>query len=292
VATRVVIVGPGRVGSAFGRRLCDSGFDVQGFIGRDRVRSTAAVAFAGRGAELEPADHAAADVVVFAVGDADLVDAVEAMLAAARPRAGSLWLHTSGCHDLGVFDRAAALGVLRGSLHPVAPFADAASGLRAMAGCPAVIAGDAAAISLLEGLVEGLGMRCLHDDGGDRALYHAACALAANGLVVLRGLVDEVFAAAGGLNAADARIAADALMTAALETTAADGAAAALSGPVQRGDSSTVERHLDVLAAGAPHAVGAYCALMHGALRLAQQRGLSPAAVAAVRRALGGEDVS
>lgn len=290
MSIRVVIVGPGRVGAAFGRRFVESGIELCGFVGRDVTATAAAVRFAGGGASLRPADHVLAHALLFAVGDDELEAAVTGCIAAAAPRDCSLWLHTSGCHDLSIFDAAAELGARRGSLHPVAPFADADSGYAAMAGSPAVLAGDDAAMHLLECLAAALGLRSLRTGAGDRTLYHAACALAANGLVVLRGLVDEAFAAAGGLAAADARIVADALMQTAITTAGDHGAAAALSGPVRRGDASTVGRHLAALRAGAPQAAASYRALMQGALRLALEAGLSPAAGEAVRAALAAEE--
>jgi len=125
------------------------------------------------------------------------------------------------------------------------------------------------------------------DRGSDRVLYHAACALAANGLVVLRFFVDAVFAAAGGLAPKDARLLADALMATALRSSSELGAAAALSGPVRRGDAATVHDHLAALQVHVPGALEAYRALMLGAVVLAESRGLPAAAAAALRDTLG-----
>jgi predicted short-subunit dehydrogenase-like oxidoreductase (DUF2520 family) len=67
---------------------------------------------------------------------------------------------------------------------------------------------------------------------------------------------------------------------------AARGPAAALTGPVARGDAATVERHLARLS-GADRDV--YCLLGLEALKLAESRGLAPAAAARLRELLGGE---
>ena len=68
VPLRVLIFGPGRVGVAFARRLRAAGCDVLGFVGRDAVRTRAAVDATGIGAPCDAGDHARAHVVVFAVG--------------------------------------------------------------------------------------------------------------------------------------------------------------------------------------------------------------------------------
>jgi predicted short-subunit dehydrogenase-like oxidoreductase (DUF2520 family) len=288
VVLRVAIVGPGRVGQAFGRRFVQAGVELLGFVGRRPAGAAAAVKFAGGGRVLQVDELATAHAVVFAVGDAELRDAVLATATAVPPRRCSLWLHTSGRHGLDVLDPAAERGARRGALHPVAPFADAEAGFVAMAGCPAVLACDARGERLLRQLARRLGMVPVNSRGGDRTLYHAACALAANGLVVLRGHVDAVFRAAGGLSAADARLVADALMTAAVRTSSELGPAPALSGPVLRGDVVTVEAHLAAIAGSAPQAEAVYRALMLGAVDLAVARGLGAAAAAALRAALAG----
>jgi predicted short-subunit dehydrogenase-like oxidoreductase (DUF2520 family) len=282
---RIAIVGPGRVGSAFGQRLHKRGCDLLGFIGPSH-RVEQAVLFARAGQALDGSAVARAHVVVFAVGDEGLALAVATAVRAGPPRSCSLWLHTSGRHDLSVFDPARGHGIRRGSLHPVAPFADAASGLRAMAGAPAVIDGDASSMRLLRRLCELLSLVPVPWAGTDRAAYHAACALAANGLTALYGLCQDVFATAGGFPAEERRRLVDALMEAALRGSSERGAVAALSGPVRRGDADVVAAHVQSLGRLLPAALPTYRALMQRALELAVAAGLKPDAVAAVQQAL------
>ncbi|MBL8729767.1 MAG: DUF2520 domain-containing protein [Planctomycetes bacterium] len=283
---RIVIVGPGRVGAALARRLALAGVDVLGLVGRTPERTAAAVQWSGAGAVLDWADLPRAHVVVFAVGDPELPAAIATAVDRGAHRRCALWLHTSGRHGLDVFDAAAGHGLRRGALHPVAPFADAASGLRALAGAPALCEGEPRSERLLRRLCTWLGMVPLMASGLDRACYHAACALAANGTTALRALVDAAFAAAGPLAPAQRRLLADSLMAAALHGSSERGAAAALSGPVRRGDDATVAQHLAALTTAAPAAVDSYRALMLHALVLAGSQGLAADRAAAVRRAL------
>jgi predicted short-subunit dehydrogenase-like oxidoreductase (DUF2520 family) len=288
VPVRLAVVGPGRVGTALGRRWAEAGVDLLGFVGRTAASAAAAVAFCGRGRVLALADLARAHAVVLAVPDPLLPEVVRAAAAAAPGRACSLWLHTSGRHDLSVLEPLRAASVRLGALHPVAPFPDVATGLQQMAGRPAVLLGEPRALRLLARLARMLGMQPLESRGGDRALYHAACALAANGLTALCAAVERAFAAAAALAPDDARAVAQALMAAALQATRDRGAAAALSGPVARGDAATVAVHRRALRGVANELDDAYRALMVQALALAEQRGLSAAAAAAVRQALAG----
>ncbi|MEO6593496.1 MAG: DUF2520 domain-containing protein [Planctomycetota bacterium] len=281
-----MIVGPGRVGSALGRALSQRGVDVLGYVGRNPQHTAAALRFCGTGSELQWSDLQRAHVVLFAVGDGELQAAVGAAAEAARPRSCSLWLHTSGRHDLSVFDVAVPAGIRRGSLHPLVPFPDPATGLRGLAGAPAVVDGDLRSRRLLRRLCTWLGLVPIVGNGGDRALYHAACALAANGLTALFAVAARVLAAARVGPVEAHRRMLEALLAAALRTSQEHGAAAALSGPVRRGDTATVAAHLAALGAGVPEAIDCYRALMLAAVDLAEAQGVSPSSAAAMRSVL------
>ena len=283
---RIAILGPGRVGTALARRFREAGADVLGLLGRDAARTAAAVRWSGAGRVLDWRDLAGAHVVLFAVADPALPALVATAIERSAHRRCALWVHTSGRHGLDVFAPARGHGLRCGALHPVAPFADPAAGLTALAGAPALCEGDPRSERLLRRLAVLLGLVPVFVPGLDRARYHAACALAANGATALRGLVDEAFAAAGVWPDGAPRAFADALMGAALDGTGRRGAAAALSGPVRRGDAETVAVHLRALAESGPLLADVYRALAHAALRLAAAEGLAPAQQDAVRAVL------
>lgn len=280
---RLAIVGPGRVGQALARRFArHPRVQWLGFVGTDPARTAAALLPLGSGDVLLPRDLQRAHVVVFAVGDGQLASAI-ATCAAASPRPCSLWLHTSGRFGRDVF--ATVPGVRRGALHPVAPFPDPTNGDVVLEGAPAVIEGDERSLPLLARLCDWLALRPLRWSGGDRQLYHAACALAANGATALWAEADAVFAACGLPENERASLLA-ALVGAAAAACHERGAQNALSGPVRRGDAATVQVHLQALAAGAPTALPSYVALMQTALRLATAAGLPASTAAAVAAAL------
>lgn len=289
---RIAIVGPGRVGCAFGLQLVRPAVaarvELLGFVGRRAASAAAAVERCGRGRVLGWHELRLAHVVVYATGDGDLAAAIASARAAGAVRACALWLHTSGRFGLDVFGPAALDGIRRGALHPVAPFADASAGALAMAGAPGVWLGDPRSCRLLPQLATLLGLVPVAGTPGDRTLYHAACALAANGLTALRSLVDRLFVASGALAPADAAQVAGALLRAALRSSEELGPARALSGPVRRGDAATVAAHLQAIDASVPPAAAAYRALMQEALVLARCDGLDPTAAAAVDRQLRG----
>jgi predicted short-subunit dehydrogenase-like oxidoreductase (DUF2520 family) len=70
------------------------------------------------------------------------------------------------------------------------------------------------------------------------------------------------------------------------------GLPAALTGPISRGDSGTVERHLDALRASAPQIVELYAVAARRTLDVARQKGDGdPAGWQKIESLLGGEPV-
>ena len=105
--------------------------------------------------------------------------------------------------------------------------------------------------------------------GGQRAAYHAAAVLASNAMVTLLEIGSRILKASG-IDTKAAELMLLPLARATLENTAALGTAQALTGPVVRGDSSTVRLHLDILT-GQDRSL--YLALMLATLDLARRSG-------------------
>jgi predicted short-subunit dehydrogenase-like oxidoreductase (DUF2520 family) len=111
----------------------------------------------------------------------------------------------------------------------------------------AVTADTVATAATLTQLIEALGGRVMRVDDGDRARYHAAAVLAANGTAVLMLAAARQLVACG-LTEADALAALDPLVDSAREAVVLRGIPAGLTGPWVRGDAGTVARHLEALA--------------------------------------------
>jgi predicted short-subunit dehydrogenase-like oxidoreductase (DUF2520 family) len=195
------------------RRLSDAGVDVSGPHGRGH-------------------DGAQADVVVLCVPDG----AIAAAAAAVTVREGRLVAHCSGATTLAPLAPHEAF-----SLHPLMTVTSADS---VLAGAPCAVAGSSTrALRAAEALGAALGMRAVRVDDADRAAYHAAASVAANYLLTVEDLADRIAASAGLDRAALAP-----LVRAAVDGWQERGAAAALTGPVARGDAGTVARQRAALA--------------------------------------------
>jgi predicted short-subunit dehydrogenase-like oxidoreductase (DUF2520 family) len=108
-----------------------------------------------------------------------------------------------------------------------------------------------------------LGMRPFRVDATDRVRYHAAACVASNHLVALLGQVERLAATAGVPFEAFVP-----LVRGTVENVAELGPAAALTGPVARGDDETIARHVDALPVDERDG---YRALLREARRLARR---------------------
>jgi predicted short-subunit dehydrogenase-like oxidoreductase (DUF2520 family) len=271
----VFIMGAGVVGTALAARLVRAGVPVAGLHGRQAELSDAASAISGVLATTGeiPEILSQADVVIVSVRDERIREVVERLLREKRLRKNQVLLHTSGAIASSEVLAAARgqVGAL-GTLHPLVSFADprlAAEGLRTVA---FGIEGDPEARKLARKLVGLLGARAVSLEAKDMALYHAGAVLVSNYVVALadlgRGLLVEA-----GVPAAEALPALIPLMTSVVQNLAQVGLPGALTGPVERGDVSSVERHLRTLEERAPHMVELYRLVGREVVRIALNKG-------------------
>mgnify|MGYP002624303157 CR=1 FL=1 len=256
--TRFSLAGPGVVGSTLARWLVARGARLA-FVG---ARDPAAATRLATELDAEPTglDELATDsddLVLLTVADAAL-EAVATTLSD-RPQA-AVALHVAGGHDAGVLSPLRRAGCALGTFHPLRAFPEIGRDPREAEVTCFTLGGDPAALTLGTRLAEALRGRPVRIDGDRRPLYHLAASLAAGGAVTLLAVADEL-ARALDLPRDVTRGYFDLARQALLAARGEDRPAAALTGPVARGDAATVARQLARLQATAPHLVGLFVTL-------------------------------
>lgn len=285
---RLWVIGPGRLGLSLGSLLYRSG-------------AVTGLAFTGRAAT--PPDHplfGGADPpatyssdgsiptppptgILIAVPDSE-IPGTAARLSALPLPAGVPVVHTSGVMGSEVLAPLSLAGHPVGSVHPLAAVADPRTGAERLRGAWFATEGDAAAVRLGEHIAGAAGGRTLRVDPGGKPLYHAAAVVASNYVVTLLALAERL-ATQAGADPASAREALVGLATGAVRNIQPDGPAAALTGPIARGDAETVAAHLAELS-GSDRAL--YSVLARATLELARSGGLGPDAADRLERMMGG----
>lgn len=283
---RVGVVGAGRVGSTLGAALARAGHEIVAASGLSE-QSRARAARLLPGVPLLPADEtvAAADFVLVAVPDDVLRPLIAGLADTGAWRPGQLVAHTSGAQGIGVLDPAAARGVLALALHPVMTFAGRAEDLDRLSGAAFGVTAPDELRPVAETLVVEMGGEPVWVPELARARYHAALTIGSNHLVTL---VNDALTLLGDAGVAEpARLIAP-LLSASLDNVLRLGDAA-LTGPVSRGDATTVARHVAELARTAPDVLPSYVALSRRTAERAAAAGrLTPSQVQALLAALDG----
>lgn len=266
------IAGAGRLAQALGRLLRDAGESVVCLAGRDPARTRLAAAFAGAAPVSLAELPRRASRFLIAVSDQAIGEVAET-LAAGRP-AAAVALHTSGAAGPEALEPLRRAGAACGTLHPLQTVSSPEQGVAGLPGAFFAVSGDPGAACWAERVVALLGGAALRVPAAARPLYHAAAVMASNYIVALIDAAEGMLAEASGAEREAARRALAPLARAAVANALERGPAAALTGPVERGDAATVARHLDALA-GSPQRAWLYRAAGLQALDLARRKGLA-----------------
>jgi predicted short-subunit dehydrogenase-like oxidoreductase (DUF2520 family) len=209
----VRIVGPGRAGSSLAAALAERGWTVAPQLGRR-----------------DDPTHAADGVDLCVISTPD--DAIEETARRITP-GDAVVAHLSGSLGIGILEPHPR----RAAMHPLASLPDSTTGAATLLkGVWWAVEGD----DLAKRVVDDLDGRVIEPT--NRAAYHAAACIAANHVVALMAQVERIAEKAGIPNDAFYDLAEQALANA-----RARGARHALTGPATRGDTATIQRHLDAL---------------------------------------------
>lgn len=244
---RINIIGAGRLGKTLAALARRSGrYRVQDVMTRGADSAAAACAFIGTGRPVTAwAELAAADLYLLAVPDAAIADCA-LRLAETEVPAGAVVFHASGVSGSELLRPAAARGAHVGSLHPAFSFADPAIALEGFSDVLCALEGDAEACLVLRELAQSIGGRPFQLAEGGKPAYHAALSVASNYLVTLTAIARRL-AGQGGVPEALLTPLLGGLMRQTLDNALALGPQAALTGPIARGDASTVALHLQAM---------------------------------------------
>jgi predicted short-subunit dehydrogenase-like oxidoreductase (DUF2520 family) len=261
----VAILGAGRMGQGLALALGDAGHRVA-LVSRSSHPVIPPLRLHGGRREQALQDAA---VVVLAVPDTAITSLAAELAVEGGISPRHVVLHLSGLRDREALGPLAASGAALGSLHPLQTVSDPATAPARFAGAYAGVEGDDRALAAAEALARSLGMVPVRIPAGAKPAYHAGAAFAANYTTALVAVAERLALAAGITPEIARRLYLPLIRGAAANLES--GPAAALTGPVRRGDVETVVAHLAALG---PEDRKLYLLLAREALRLSREAGL------------------
>jgi predicted short-subunit dehydrogenase-like oxidoreductase (DUF2520 family) len=235
----IAIVGSGRAGGALTVAASRAGHLITSIDGRNAE----SVARLESLVDVQPAE---ASLRIVAVSDDAIAEIAGVIADLGEPVAT---VHVSGAVAVSALDPVAATGVQTGAMHPLQTLPDAERGAARLDGAWMAITADEPLRSVLHEFAASIG--CHPFDLGDdvKPLYHAGAAAAANYTLTTLDLALALFEAAGvPFEAAHPLI--EAIIANAFDL----GPAGALTGPVARGDTSTVAAQVAAIRERVPQA--------------------------------------
>ncbi|MFC7487318.1 Rossmann-like and DUF2520 domain-containing protein [Knoellia sp. CPCC 206453] len=270
------VIGAGRVGAVLGAALARAGHHVHAvYAVSDESRDRAEALLPGVPVKDIHGVIDGADLVLLAVPDDALAELVAGLAATDTWQAGQIVVHTSGRYGTDILRPALSAHILPVAIHPAMTFTGTALDLGRLEDCAFGVTGPDALRPMAEALVVEMGGEPVWVAENQRAAYHAALAHGSNHLVTLIAEAMEVLSAAG---VDEPRAVLGPLARAALDNALRLGDAA-LTGPVARGDVSTVGTHLRELERISPEIRSTYVALARAtAVRALESGRLQPSA--------------
>ncbi|MBI5806429.1 prephenate dehydrogenase/arogenate dehydrogenase family protein [candidate division TA06 bacterium] len=271
----LALIGAGKLGTSLALALHQKGYQIIAVA--DVNEGAAREAAQALGAPLATADPDAAgkeaDLVILAVPDSAVKTVAENLAAKQAFKKGQIVCHTSGFLPSGILVSLKLFGVFTLSLHP---FVSIARKMQAgsLAGAYFALEGDAVAVEQAREMVAALDGFSITIKPQDKALYHAAGAMASYLAVALWLGAKQALIKAGADEESAGQMMAG--MVHSLEgNIKLNGLTGSLTGPVMRGDLATVQGHLQALKNwGGPYEQ-IYRMLGQDVLEKAKEQGLS-----------------
>lgn len=238
------IAGCGRVGKALGKQLQAVGYPLVG-ISTKHMESAKQAAAAVRAEHFSTQSWDItrdADIVFITTPDGVISDVCKEIAQHSGFKNNAVVLHCSGAHPSTILSAAEDCGARIGSMHPLQTFSAEGSENK-FEGIVISVEGEPQAVEKANMMAKDLGARSLTIKTNSKVLYHAAAVMACNYLVTLQDAAFQLMEHAG-ISKQDVFAVLSPLISGTLSNIEISGTIKALTGPIARGDTETVDRHI------------------------------------------------
>ena len=266
------IIGAGMVGTAIGYLLKKAGYEIVAIADKSAAALRRAQSYTGGKACRKPQEVLReADCILITTPD-DIILSVCKDIARSPLIKDKYIFHMSGAGGLDLLDPARKAGAAVGSIHPLQSFSSVDNAIQNIPSSYFGITVDAKAKTQAETIVLALGGKPIYISSQQKSLYHAAACVASNYLVSLLNVVESIYQSIG-INENDAKKAYLPLIYGSLKNIELSGSVQALTGPIARGDSGTIQKHVDAINANLPQYASLYSSLGLVTIKLARAKG-------------------
>ena len=242
---KIGFIGPGKVGVNLGRYFTQKGITISGFYGQNINSTKEAINITKSKFYENIKDIIKESDILFITTPDDIISIIDTQLSKFNLNNKSI-CHTSGSLKSNVLYNSKNSGALIYSIHPMFAFSNKNINLNELEKIYFSIEGDYFKNSPIEKLIKKLGNKYFLRKEEDSATYHLANVFVSNLILSLLNIGISYFKKLG-LSENDSLEAIKPLVKGNIESIFEKGFVDSLTGPVLRGDLTTIEKHLNAL---------------------------------------------
>ena len=263
-------IGAGTTGTALSVRLSSKGYRVVAVSSRSRTSAEKlARAVSGCHAVNKSQDVAdAAELVFITTPD----DAIASVASEIQWHTGQSVVHCSGADSTANLEPAKKLGTQVGVFHPLQTFASVSQAIENMPGSTFALEAEEPLLNTLKDMATALDGHWIELKASDKVVYHAAAVIACNYLVTLVKLATDLWQTFN-IPPHQATQALLPLIRGTIHNIDTVGIPQCLTGPIARGDTGTIKKHLAALQKVAPTLLSTYKELGRQTIPIAMAKG-------------------
>jgi len=267
---KVGFIGAGTVGTALSVLLNSKGYQVVAISSRSQT-SARNLAQAVSSCRVFNSNQGVADTaeLVFITTPDDAIAPVASQI---QWHIGQSVVHCSGAASTEILEPAKKSGAQVGAFHPLQTFASVKQAIENIPGSTFAIEAEQPLLNTLKGMATTLDAHWIELKASDKVAYHAAAVIACNYLVTLVKLATDLWQSFG-VPPNQATQALLPLLRGTLHNIETVGIPQCLTGPIARGDTGTIKKHLDALQKIAPIILSTYRELGLQTIPIAQAKG-------------------
>ena len=242
---RIGIIGAGKVGTTLGKYLSIHGKNVTGFYSRTHESADEAATFAETETYSSLCKLVEESDVIFITTPDGVIPQVWGELLH-QDISNRIICHFSGSLSSHVFSGREEAGASGISMHPMYAFSDKFHSYEQFHTAYLTLEGDPEAVAVMKPMWEAIGHHVLTLKAEDKIKYHAAAAMASNEMLGLMQASLDILSECG-FSEKDSMALLTPLVQGNIASMLEKGCVNALTGPVERGDTQTVRKHLQAL---------------------------------------------
>ena len=252
---KVGFIGAGTVGTALAVRLSSKGYQVVAVFSRNHTSAENLARSIKNCHVFNDSQNVAdtAELVFITTSD----DAIAQVASQVKWHGGQSVVHCSGADSTEILQPAKKSGAHVGVFHPLQTFASAKQAMENIPGSTFALEAEEPLLDILKNMATALDGHWIELKGSDKVVYHAAAVIACNYVVTLVKLATDLWQTFS-IPPQQATQALLPLLRGTISNIETVGIPQCLTGPIARGDSGTIKKHLSALEVVAPTVLSTY----------------------------------